>query len=771
MMPGYSSVKKVLLLLLLGLLALPGFAQSPLYQVPERFDFASVTVYLDAEARQLVQTDVDALLKNRSFFNARLERAWMYFPIVEPILAQQGVPEDFKYLMIQESGLVPDALSTSQAVGFWQLKKETAQEFGLRVDDVIDERKHIQQATYAAARYLARNQKQLNNWISTLYSYFQGLGGVSKLLPQDWKGARQLQLNATADRYILRCLAHKMAYGTEIAAYRGGPMQFVPYRFAGGKTFTDVATELGVDEVQLRRYNRWLVGGSTVPTDRPYLMLIPAPNNRLAVIEQKAQQNIPGRNAFVASQTNQPAPRTGVNRPVAMASPRKRSDAEYPRLRRLTASVKDAQREPVWYEINGKKGILSVNGDTPASIARRADMGVCRFVSRNEMDRSDLIATDRVYYVDKKDRRGPIEFHTAAADETLSDVSNRYGVRLTRLLRFNRMQLHDELKAGQVVWLQRSRPLGRPVEIKAVPESTPPPAPVVAEPQLVQQPAPKDEVVPNQPPQVVSEVPIVNSTSPKNNTNSNRVVMVDENGRRLGTEPRGETAISRQQPPAAQPATQPATQPVSPKEVIHVVKPGETFFGLARQYGVTAAELRAANGFTDNPTLSVGQRVRIVRTGGSTPQQQVAAEQERPDTRSYRQMIHVVRPNEKFFEIARRYGVVARDLRDWNGLSDYPETLAPGTELKIRIYSGEVVDYKEPEKAAPAPKVQLTPPAAVSRPAAAPPAPAEVHTVQAGETFYGIARKYNMPPAELARLNGFGTFPQLKIGQKIKVRK
>ena len=307
-------------------------------------------------------------------------------------------------------------------------------------------------------------------------------------------------------------------------------MQFVAYAYAAGKTFTEVATELSVDEVQLRRYNRWVVGGSTVPADRPYLMLVPAPNNRLAQIEQKARQNLPARTTLVASRSNTPPvatnARTGAGRPAGKA-PRRRADEEYPKLKRLTASVKDSQREPVWYEINGKRGILSVNGDTPASIARRADMGVCRFVSRNEIGRSAAITADQVYYVDKKDRRGPVEFHTAAADETLADISNNYGVKLTRLLRFNRMHLNDPLRPGQVVWLQRSRPLGRPVEIKPVPESTPPPAPVVAEPPVVQAEA-KDEIVPNRPSQTVSEVPIVNSTSPKHNTNPNRVVMVDE---------------------------------------------------------------------------------------------------------------------------------------------------------------------------------------------------------------------------------------------------
>jgi hypothetical protein len=79
------------------------------------------------------------------------------FPIIDRVLQQEGVPLDFRYLVLQESALQGDARSTSDAVGYWQLKHDTATGLGLVMNDAVDERKHLTASTRAAARYLLRN--------------------------------------------------------------------------------------------------------------------------------------------------------------------------------------------------------------------------------------------------------------------------------------------------------------------------------------------------------------------------------------------------------------------------------------------------------------------------------------------------------------------------------------------------------------------------------------------------------------------------------------
>src|SRR5690606_10078578 len=108
--------------------------------------------------------DVDALTRYAKSFEVKVQRARTYFPIIERIFAEEDVPDDFKYLVIQESALIADAVSVSNAVGFWQFKDFTAIEMGLRVDKTVDERMNIVSSSRAAARYLKdRKSTRLNS--------------------------------------------------------------------------------------------------------------------------------------------------------------------------------------------------------------------------------------------------------------------------------------------------------------------------------------------------------------------------------------------------------------------------------------------------------------------------------------------------------------------------------------------------------------------------------------------------------------------------------
>ena len=117
-----------------------------LYQADQRMD-------LSASGQREIQKRVDELMKIPRYFQAKVELADMYFPIIERVFREEGLPDDFKYLALIESGLVSDAVSTSNAVGYWQFKKETATDYGLRVTNDIDERKHIVESSRSAARY------------------------------------------------------------------------------------------------------------------------------------------------------------------------------------------------------------------------------------------------------------------------------------------------------------------------------------------------------------------------------------------------------------------------------------------------------------------------------------------------------------------------------------------------------------------------------------------------------------------------------------------
>ncbi|MEJ6616306.1 MAG: lytic transglycosylase domain-containing protein [Crocinitomicaceae bacterium] len=141
-----------------------------------------------------------------------LKRANRYFPEIEKILKENGVPDDFKYLCLIESGLV-QAISPAGARGFWQFMPATAMEFNLEVNSQIDERLDISKSTVAACSYLRNAQNKFKNWMLTAASYNAGVGGIGSAL-EDQMVVRyfDLHLNNETSRYVFRILAMKIIF-------------------------------------------------------------------------------------------------------------------------------------------------------------------------------------------------------------------------------------------------------------------------------------------------------------------------------------------------------------------------------------------------------------------------------------------------------------------------------------------------------------------------------------------------------------------------------
>ncbi len=137
------------------------------------------------------------------------KRAKKYFPVIEPILAEYGIPEDFKYLAVIESGLT-NASSPAGAKGVWQILKGTARENGLEVNTNVDERYHLEKATRVACKYLLKSKERLGSWTSAAAAYNAGNAGISRRLKaQKVSSYYDLLLGEETGRYIFRIVALK----------------------------------------------------------------------------------------------------------------------------------------------------------------------------------------------------------------------------------------------------------------------------------------------------------------------------------------------------------------------------------------------------------------------------------------------------------------------------------------------------------------------------------------------------------------------------------
>ncbi len=137
------------------------------------------------------------------------KRANKYFPIIEPILKEEGVPNDFKYLAVIESSLT-QAVSPARATGFWQILKTTGREYGLEVNQNVDERYHIEKSTRVACKYLKNAKERFGSWTLAAAAYNAGPGGINKQLKrQNAASYYDLLLGQETGRYVFRIVAVK----------------------------------------------------------------------------------------------------------------------------------------------------------------------------------------------------------------------------------------------------------------------------------------------------------------------------------------------------------------------------------------------------------------------------------------------------------------------------------------------------------------------------------------------------------------------------------
>ena len=129
---------KKLIFFLALLFSINVFSQN-IPQVLEVVTLDKIRLKINEDARNEIQIEVDALHANTKYFNAIIDKINIYFPVIEEILEEENVPTDFKYLSLQESSLIPDAVSSSNAVGFWQFKSTTAKTYGLNINNLVDD--------------------------------------------------------------------------------------------------------------------------------------------------------------------------------------------------------------------------------------------------------------------------------------------------------------------------------------------------------------------------------------------------------------------------------------------------------------------------------------------------------------------------------------------------------------------------------------------------------------------------------------------------------
>lgn len=219
-----------------------------------------------------------------SQFFLYLKRANRFFPVIETILKKNGIPDDFKYLCVAESGFT-NVVSPAGATGFWQFMEGTAKKYGLVINNEIDERYHLEKSTEAACKYLKEMYKTYRSWALVAAGYNMGSGGLDKQLKsQKVTSYYDLLLNEETSRYVFRLIAIKMIFmNPQSFGFHYLPRQLysrIPVNtLEVDTTISDLAEfslQQGINYKLLKIFNPWLRQNQlTVSDSQKYSISIP----------------------------------------------------------------------------------------------------------------------------------------------------------------------------------------------------------------------------------------------------------------------------------------------------------------------------------------------------------------------------------------------------------------------------------------------------------------------------------------------------------------
>jgi membrane-bound lytic murein transglycosylase D len=631
-------------------------AQAP--TVPANMDFAGMRLHIREPARREIQADVAALRRNDTYFRRMLEKVDLHFPIIERIFREENLPDDFKYLVIQESALVADAVSSSQAVGFWQFKEGTALEVGLVVDRNVDERMNLPAATRAAARHLKQLNYFYNNWLYALLAYNTGRGGAERFVDRNLYGARAMEINKNTHWYVKKYLAHKIAFEPEIGRNSSPPLVLTEYREGGGKNLDEIAAEFAIEPARLAEYNKWLRRGR-IPGDRPYTVILPLSKSEALALQSGGKEE------------EKPQPVPAAEKPKVMFTAFGISTSQY--------DFSESDRYPILRTmrdgsvvVNQLPGAVAAPGDNVQKLADQAGLPVSKFLSYNDMTTQDRIESGKVYYFSRKSNKARMHYHIAQPGESLWDISQKFGLRLKKLMEKNRMKSERELQAGRVLWLRYIRPPNVAVETRdvAVPVKS---APAVVQEQRAVQPSAKGAGLPVNDADAEYFFEEESRSELGSRPHIDQSSFVDTRNGATPVKPGKEQNIATGPSAPSIPGNQ-APEDQKNTEIYHTVGAGETLYGISRLYGVPVEQIAFWNNLTTRSPLNVGQRLIVGKPSAYLPENEdisIASSA----------IYHRVQAGETLYSIAREYNMTVKEIMDLNGKSDF--TLRAGEEIRV----------------------------------------------------------------------------------------
>lgn len=637
------------MVLLLVMTCLNVWADDPYRpRVPATMEFAGMKLKITEGARKEIQEDVDMLTKSTKYFELKADRARLYFPIIEKTLKEQNVPDDFKFLSVQESALISDAVSSANAVGFWQFKDFTGREVGLRIDRHVDERLNIVSSTIGASKYFKRHNFYFNNWIYTLLAHMTGRGGAEKYVDHKQFGATRMTIDRKTHWYVKRCLAHKIAFEEAVKSKHSEGMSLMIYERGGGKSLSRIADDLKVSETDLKQYNKWLKS-SKIPEEKTYSVIVPVKGR------MKPIKRIGGDASDQVADNN-------INKEEKTSS---EFEKVFPSLSKNLNTDKT-----IFIRINGLPTILAKTGDDVASLASKAQLHPQRFARYNDLTLESPIKEGEIYYLKNKRWRAKTYYYTAQRGEDLWDISQKFGVKENRLAYLNRMSIIDDVQPGRVMWLRKRRPKEVPVEIQEI--SMGPVDETIPVKELIKEVRQEEKELEREEKEAekIQEEEREKETVPTpEETKVEPVVEVVEDELPEFMDMEEEKKEIPQPIKPAETRAEEKQKEISSGYFTHTVKKGETLYGISKKYGVSVQDILEWNEMNATD-LRIGQSLIIHGEGRPFEMKKETVD------------FHVVEPGDTMYSISKKYNIAIDELLRINQKDNF--ALSVGERIRVK---------------------------------------------------------------------------------------
>jgi len=493
---------------------------------------------------------------------------------------------------------------------------------GLRVDNHIDERMNIVSATHAAAKYFKKNNFYFDNWLYALQAYQMGAGAAMKVVSEANRGSKSLNITKKTYWYVKKYLAHKVAYGYALDQNSKTELRLVEYTRGGSKTLRNISAELMVDETELSDYNKWLKKGK-IPEDKIYSVIVPVSSGTV--------------DSYLVASSNdklEPAQKEQTSGPTydGLEDPDR-----FPEIKENKGIFSS---KPQFVSINGIPGIIGKEGQTTDDLAKMAEITELKFTSYNEILPHESIIADQVYYFKKKKTKAKVHYHTVQYNETLWAISQKYGVRVSKLLKKNRLKDAEEIEAGMVLWLRYVRPSGEEIAY-----------------------------------QEVKKIIVTTEFVDNSDNSENEVEYIEKYDQNL--------------PVVTSPPPNPTIEDSEIQEteskmitVTHTVEAKETLYSISKIYDVEVMDIVNWNKLNIADGLQIGQILELIVDKDWQTQVNNVEKKNSVNMEDEGFIVHRVQVGDTMYAIANKYGVTVEDIQAWNDKEDTAVTIGERIWIK-----------------------------------------------------------------------------------------